>query len=523
MIKDVCFLGLLIAFVVALTAGPSMAEASQQYSEGVWNNFNFTRPATDWSDAAKEFAAEGSLIDLVVAQENLDQFTYIPFPHPDSGYLRSSSQIDRIEPYLQKFDETDQKVILSLQPGRVDPLQLMQILLSRYGHHRCIIGINVDLEWKKTGEANHASNKERDAWLYAIKQHDPDLKLFLTYFRDHTHFPDDADDLVILFDGEGATQMELLKQYKELSGHFKSVGIYTGYRSSHPQTAPVGQIMAAAPNTQYIIHTQDVFPQEKVLIFLISDIQVDWLEKESIDLLDAYKEKNIPTVVGVISKNLDNPNVGGGFLPGMLQELHQNDSDLFEIAEYAYSDQDRQSYEDQKRSINDSLQALLRLGIWPTTLIPSRLNADEDTVRAAEELGFGNMISSSQSLDPGRLKVLNTLVSMTEETGRLKDPAELMAEIDGKEQEAIVVIYQIQNLQPGSGNRIEDLSKILDALKESKRYRFMTADQYLASLPAHGRNSLSMEKLPGWSFYLAAAAMYAISRLFSPGKMGKLD
>jgi len=518
MIEDACFLGLLFAFAVALTAGPSMAEASQQYSEGIWNNFNFTRPATNWSDAAKEFAAEGSLIDLVVAQENLDQFTYIPFPHPDSGYLRSSSQIDRIEPYLQKFDETDQKVILSIQSGRVDPFRLVQILLSRYGHHRCIIGINVDLEWKKTGEANHASNKERDAWLYAIKQHDPDLKLFLTYFRDHTHFPDDADDLVILFDGEGATQMELLKQYKELSGHFNSVGIYTGYRSSHPQTAPIDRILAAAPNTQYIIHTQDVFPQEKVLIFLISDIQVDWLEKESIDLLDACKERNVPAVVGLISRNLDNPNVGGGFLPGMLQELHQNDSDLFEIAEYAYSDQSSRSYEDQKRSITDSLQELLRLGIRPATMIPSRLNADEDTVRAAGELGFENIIASSQSLDTGRLKVLNTLVSMTEETGKLKDPAELMAEIDGKEQEAIVVIYQIQNLQPGSGITIEDLGRILDALKESKKYRFMTADQYLASLPAHGRNS-SMEKLPGWGFFLASAAIYAIGRLYSPGKM----
>ena len=520
MIEDACLLGLLIAFAVALTAGPSMAEASQQYSEGVWNNFNFTRPATDWSDAAKEFAAEGSLIDLVVAQENLDQFTYIPFPHPDSGYLRSSSQIDWIEPYLQHFDEGDQKVILSIQPGRVDPLQLVQILLSRYGHHRCIMGINVDLEWKKTGEANHASNEERDAWLYAIKQYDPNLKLFLTYFGDYTHFPDDADDLVILFDGEGATQMDLLKQYGELAGHFKSMGIYTGYRSSHPQAAPVDRILAAAPNTQYIIHTQDIFPEEKVLIFLISDIQVDWLEKESIDLLDAYKERNIPAVLGVISRNLDNLNVGGGFLPGMLQELHQNDSDLFEIAEYAYSDRDGQSYEIQKRSINDSLQVLLRLGIRPATLIPSRLNAYEDTVRAAEELGFENIIASSQSLDPDRLKVLNTLVSMTEETGRLREPSELMAEIDGKEQEAIVVLYQIQNLQPGSGTTLKDLGRILDALKESKKYRFMTADQYLASVPPHGRNSMSMERLPGWGFYLAAAAMYAIGRLFSPGKMG---
>jgi hypothetical protein len=55
----------------------------------------------------------------------------------------------------------------------------------------------------------------------------------------------------------------------------------------------------------------------------------------------------------------------------------------------------------------------------------------------------------------------------------------LMAEIDDKEQNAVVILYQIENFGPDSGNSVQELGGILDALRESKRYRFMTAEQYL--------------------------------------------
>jgi hypothetical protein len=448
------------------------------YSAGVWDNFNFSRPADDWSRAASVFGGESGLVDLVVCQENLDGYTYLPFPFPGNGYLSSSSSTDRVEPYLEEFDRQGLKVMLSIQPGKVDVTSLIEILLSRYGHHKSIMGINVDLEWKKTGKENYVSNEERDVWMSTIKRHNQDLKLFLTYFQDYTHFPEDAKDLVILYDGEDATQSELLRQYQELAAHYGSVGIYTGYSSSRPQYASDDRILSAVPKTRYIIHTQDVFP-EKVLIFLIGDVQVDWLEATSIDLLNLHEKEEVPVVVGVIANNLDNPNVGGGFLPILLQELHQNNSDLFEIAECAYSADGDKSYADQNRSIATGLETFSRLGIHPRTLIPSNLEADESTVKVTENLGFENMITSSQNLDTGRLRVLDTWIPLTKADGGLKQPKELMAEIDDKEQNAVVILYQIENFGPDSGNSVQELGGILDALRESKRYRFMTAEQYL--------------------------------------------
>lgn len=230
-------------------------------SIGVWNNFDFSRSAEDWSLAAHEFGGKNGLVDLVVAQADASGLVLLPFPFQNAGYLHSSMQTDKVEPYLQEFDSEGLNVILSIQPSKADVPQLLSLLLSRYGHHKSVIGANVDLEWKQSGTPNHVSNQERDMWLSEIKRHGSSLKLFLTYFRDYRSFPEDTTDLVILFDGQGDTQTNLLSQYKQLATHYSSVGIYTGYSSSVPPS--YSKIIDAVPSTKYVIHTDDVFSSRR--------------------------------------------------------------------------------------------------------------------------------------------------------------------------------------------------------------------------------------------------------------------
>lgn len=143
-----------------------------------------------------------------------------------------------------------------MSPKRMTKQKVKYLQISRYGHHKSVIGVNIDMEWKLTGNSNHASNKERDLWLTKIQGYNPEYKLFLTNFEDYTYFPDDTKDLVILYDGEG-NQNEILKEYKDLASHYTSVGIYTGYSSNTPRTASHENIMDAAPNTKYILHAID--------------------------------------------------------------------------------------------------------------------------------------------------------------------------------------------------------------------------------------------------------------------------
>lgn len=223
-------------------------------SKGVWNDCNFAKPAEEWSAAAKRFGGEDGVVDLVVAQAHNDELTYLPFPFEKRENIYSYSQTDQVEPYLKKFDKDGLKVIISIQPNGANVTDLIDIILSRYGHHESIIGVNIDMEWKLTGEWYHVSNEERDLWLNRIQRHNPEFKLFLTYFKDYTYFPGDAQDVIILYDGDKATQEVLMGKYEKLASHYTSVGIYTGYPSSTPPTASQDSIMAAAPNTEYILH-----------------------------------------------------------------------------------------------------------------------------------------------------------------------------------------------------------------------------------------------------------------------------
>ena len=230
-----------------LTNGPS---------EGAWDNCDFKKPAETWSADAKKFGGEHGIVDLVVTQAHENKLAYVPFPFEKKGYIYSYDQTDQVEPYLKKFDEDGLKVILSIQPNGADVPELIDLILSRYGHHKSVIGVNIDMEWKLTGNPNHLNDQERDIWLNKIQSYNPEYKLFLTNFKDYTYFSHDAKDLVILFDGQGS-QNGILKEYKELASHYTTVGLYTGYSEDTPRTASRDSIMAAAPNTKYILHSID--------------------------------------------------------------------------------------------------------------------------------------------------------------------------------------------------------------------------------------------------------------------------
>ena len=494
---------LLSVFLLMITVS-AICEASYtlqlDYSVGVWNDFDFSRPAEDWSKAAHKYGGKNAVMDLIVAQADINGFAMLPFPLEDSPYLRSSSQTDKAEPYLKEFDSEGLKVILSIQPSRADVTQIMRILLSRYGHHSSIIGVNIDLEWKETGRPTYASNEERDSWLKEMKGHNSDFKLFLTYFGDYTHFPQDTADLVILFDGEGDTQANILSRYKELADHYSSIGIYTGYSSSIPEAASHERILATVPNTRYIIHTYDVFSNKPILIFYVDDVQVDWLESITIDLIDLHKEKKVPLVCGVIPNNFDNPNVGGGYLSNLLRKLNEDESDLFEMGQHGYAHEDLKgkSHEQQKEIIQKGLTTLTSIGIKPTTFVPPFGSADETTIRAAEDLKFKIFVDLYEDLHSDRLLIMNSWVSLTVENDRsarhkfvsgtttLKQPEQIMTDVDqetGKNSSTVIIIvYYIHDFEIDTNSKLAQLSMTLNILKNSGKYRFMTARQYWETL-----------------------------------------
>ena len=505
----------------------SLNGESDDLSSGVWNNFDFSRPVKDWIDAAKKFGGESGVVDLVLAQANLDGSVYLPFPFESEGYLMSFSQMDLVEPYLESFNSDGLKVILSIQPLKENITRIIDILLSRYEHNKSVIGVNIDVEWKETGEAYHVSNQERDLWLQQIRSYDHNYQLFLTYFKDSAHFPDDTDGLVVLFDGEEELQSNLLIQYSELAEHYRNVGIYTGY-SSVSSIASNERILAAVPNTRFIIHTDDVFSNKKILLFVMDDVQIDWLESTSISLIDLHLEKEVPATLGVIPFNFDVLNVGGGFLAENIMNLNTNYFDLFEIAQNGYThneieELENKSLQEQKTIIEKGLNILNFLGIEPITFDPPFGSVDETTLKVLDELGFKVVIDLYGSLQSEEFTVLDSVIFLAEQKDDdtvLKSAEQLMAEIDQKsDEEVVIILYQIHDFLTDSTGKFSEFSQVLDELITSKKYMFRTAKQYYETLGMENIITPSSTQLD-WSLFLivpvagvlAAFAFFLIRR-----------
>jgi peptidoglycan/xylan/chitin deacetylase (PgdA/CDA1 family) len=480
----------IVAVVLVVTRLPE-DNPSSDYAVGIWNNADFSRPAEEWSDAAISLGGEEGLIDLVVAQAHSNGLVYLPFPLQNTGFLYSTTSTDLVEQYLSEFEAAGLGVILSIQPLEADIEQLIGIILSRYGNHNNILGINVDIEWKESGTPNHVSTQERDAWLSEMKKYDANYRLFITYFQDYTYFPDDHPDLVVLYDGEADTETNLLKQYQDLAKHYSSTGIYTGYSSSIPPVASVEKIIDAAPNTRYIIHTYDVFSDRKVVIFQMDDVQVDWLEYLSINLTELHIQKQVPVLCDVIPNNLENPDVGGGYLPIYLQNVSVNYSDLVEIGLHGYTHNASEmlqgmSYDEQREIFEKGLQIFDSMEITPSTFIPPFGSADNTTVEVAEDLGFQSFSSIYGGLSSDKMLILDNYLSLTTTEGgnvTIKTPEQLISEIDQNESpEPVIVMYQFFDFQGDTENKLLEFADVLDVLKDSGKYVFMTPRQYLATL-----------------------------------------
>lgn len=487
---------LIITVVLVIKQSPT-DNSSSNYIIGIWNNAEFSKPAEEWSNAAKSFGGENGLIDLVVAQAHDNGLAYLPFPFENTGLLYGTTSTDYVEIYLSKFETDGLKVILSIQPLMADIKQLIGIILSRYGNHENILGINIDIEWKESGTPNHVSNEERDTWLSEIKKYNTNYKLFITYFKDYTYFPDDHPDLVILFDGEEDTQTNLLEEYQALAKHYGSVGIYTGYSSCIPPTASAEQIISAAPNTKYIIHTYDVFSDRKTVIFQMDDVQVDWLEDISMKLIDVHIEKKVPVLCAVIPNNLDNPDVEGGYLPTYLKNVDEDYSDLVEIGQHGYTHNTSErfrgmSYDEQKNILEKGLKILVSVGITPSTFIPPYESVDNTTVKVAEDLGFQIFTNVSYAISVGlssnKTLILDNYLELiaqedwsTSANVTIKTPEQIMAEIDQNERTGpVIILYHIFDFQKDTNNKLLELADVLEVLKNSGKYVFMTPIQYKA-------------------------------------------
>ena len=146
--------------------------------------------------------SEGTYL-LIVGTISRNEDCDLNFPVSGDYDHINGSRNDRYEAYLDKFDEMGYSVWLQVEPGYADLVTLVDLVMKQYGHHSCVKGFGIDVEWHKPVEGVEEGTKLTDAdaskVLAKLRTFDPDYTLFVKHW-DCNWLPSGMDGLIYVDD-----------------------------------------------------------------------------------------------------------------------------------------------------------------------------------------------------------------------------------------------------------------------------------------------------------------------------------
>lgn len=207
--------------------------------------------------------------------------TYLNFYAKSNDSNITTGYVDMNDAPLTLFDEKGVKVWLQVEPGDANMLTLIDLVLEQYKHHPSVIGFGVDVEWYKSdgsAEGTPVTDAEAEAWVRAIRAHNPEYRLFLKHWDKDWMPPTYRDGIVFINDSQQFRSFEHMdEEFAAWGAHFAPAGV--GYQYGYPAdrgwwsalkdpAAEIGQaILAKSPNTVSLFWVDftvlDVFPPEE--------------------------------------------------------------------------------------------------------------------------------------------------------------------------------------------------------------------------------------------------------------------
>ncbi|MFR1688362.1 MAG: hypothetical protein ACLSVX_14410 [Massilimicrobiota timonensis] len=161
-----------------------------------------------------EFAKPDWLTDEWLKEKDYRTLDNITFSEPTKDGHASH------ETYLDYFDQKGIKVYLQVESGYADMKTLMDIIMKEYGHHPCIAGFGVDVEWY-WGVSEDAGLPVTDAlakeWDIHLKSLNQNYRLFLKHYNVNYLPPKYRSDIIFVNDSQsfGSMNGDALGQYDE--------------------------------------------------------------------------------------------------------------------------------------------------------------------------------------------------------------------------------------------------------------------------------------------------------------------
>ncbi len=209
----------------------------------------------------------------------------LEFPRPNDGQtygpLYQFSSTDKHESYFSHFDANSIQVYPQLESGDADIPTLIDLVLSRYGHHSSVIGLAIDAEWiHKTSDAGTetpVTDAQAKAWEKKVKSHKSSYRLILKHFEEGNLPPTYRGDIIFACDDEqNGSYKGFLGEMKKFADHFypSEVMFQIGYPSDKTWWKSLAKPIPQTIGRELIKQTRQAFGLLWV-DFSIKDSEID--------------------------------------------------------------------------------------------------------------------------------------------------------------------------------------------------------------------------------------------------------
>jgi len=153
---------------------------------------------------------------LIVGTLSGDNDTcHLNFPVSGEYDYIEGSKYDKYEEYLTAFDKKGYSVWLQVEPGYADLETLVKLVMDRYGHHTCVKGFGIDVEWHKPVENSDRGTKLTNTVakkvLAKVRSYNSSYTMFVKHWME-SYLPSKMEGLIYVNDSQQFGSLEEVRE-----------------------------------------------------------------------------------------------------------------------------------------------------------------------------------------------------------------------------------------------------------------------------------------------------------------------
>ena len=177
---------------------------------------------------------------LIVGPLGSNNSCSLSFPVTGTYDYIKGSKNDRYEAYLDEMDAKGYSVWLQVESGNADLETLVELVMDRYGHHSCVKGFGIDVEWHFPVENSDRGTKLSDAdaqkVLAKLRTYNENYTLFVKHWRED-YLPSKMEGLIYVNDSQQFHSLDDVKEdFADWAAYYAPypVMFQIGYKADRP-------------------------------------------------------------------------------------------------------------------------------------------------------------------------------------------------------------------------------------------------------------------------------------------------